>query len=244
MNSRRAFTLIELLVVIAIIAILAAMLLPALSAAKEKGRSIYCLNNHKQLVLAWSLYKDENNGYLVIDDTNNGLTNYVCWTQGDIGYAIEATNTDLLKLGLIYKFAANNNIYRCPDDQTTHMRSYSMQPQLAFYQYGIKTDPQPAGYPPMYRESEMDHLSASQTIVFLDENPLSINDSMCGIVITGNSWWDFPAVWHSQGCNFSFADGHVEHWRWQDSRTLSVVSGSVTPNNPDLERLQASIGWH
>jgi prepilin-type processing-associated H-X9-DG protein len=95
----------------------------------------------------------------------------------------------------------------------------------------------------MYSENQMRKTSVSDTLVLLDENPLSINDTMCGIFITGDRWWDFPAVWHSRGCNFSFADGHVEHWRWMDARTVGLSSGATTLNNPDLKRLQASIGF-
>lgn len=242
------FTLIELLVVIAIIAILAALLLPALSSAKEKARQISCLNNHKQLVLAWTLYKNDNNGRLAIDDTESLGTTYPAWVFGIESTATDATNVNLIKQGQIYQYIPNVAAYKCPDDLTQHLRSYSMQPQLAFYQYGQPTDAQAAngisGYSPMYTESQMLKVPVSSTLVLIDENPLSINDGMLGILITGNIWWDFPAVWHSGGCNMSFADGHVEHWHWQDSRTLAITaSGISTPDNPDLIKLQASIGY-
>ena len=124
----------------------------------------------------------------------------------------------MLRLGLIYSYHPNAVVYRCPDDQTTHVRSYSMQPQMAFY-------------PPMYKDNQMGRLSASQSLVFLDDDPTSINDQMIGIFITGNRWWDYPAHWHSLGCNMSFANRHAEHWKWMDGRTLNLASGMTTANN-------------
>ena len=243
----RGFTLIELLVVIAIIAILAAMLLPALSAAKEKGYQIRCISNHKQLSLAWLLYKDEYGGRLVIDDAHGAGTSYPSWEQGNMGVPAEATNTEILKLGLLYSFGPNAGIYRCPDDRSSNVRSYSMQPQLACYMYGAAVDQQAAngmpGYPPMYKDNEIIRTPPLLTMIFIDEAPLSINDGFFGIFITKAIWWDFPSVWHGRGCNLSFTDGHAEHWRWLDARTLTAYSGQTSANNPDLQRLQSSIGY-
>ncbi|MEI9866649.1 MAG: prepilin-type N-terminal cleavage/methylation domain-containing protein [Limisphaerales bacterium] len=174
-----AFTLIELLVVIAIIAILAALLLPALSSAKEKANQIRCLSNHRQLVLAWIVYKDDNSGRLVINDPWGG-TNYPSWVYGSMTAATEATNASLIKAGLLYPYTPNPGVYRCPTDKTTHSRSYSMQSQLACYMNGNKYDGQAAmgisGYAPMYLDNQMTKPSPVQTIVFVDENLNSIDD--------------------------------------------------------------------
>lgn len=240
------FTLIELLVVIAIIAILAAMLLPALSNAKAKASQIRCLSNHKQLALAWCLYADENNGRLVINDPWGG-TNCPSWVYGSMTVGAEATNTALIQAGLLYPFCRNPGVYRCPTDKTSHCRAYSMQEQLACYMRGQQYDGQGAmgipGYLPTYLENQMKTPAPAQTFVFVDENPLSVDDGFFGILITGDLWVNAPAIWHSRGSNLSFGDGHAEHWRWVDPRTLAITGGQTTAKNADLTRLQAAIGY-
>ena len=242
--TRKAFTLIELLVVIAIIAILAAMLLPALSSAREKANQIRCISNHKQLALAWHLYEDDNNGRLVLNE-NQG-TAYASWVQGDVSTATGITNTSLVQVGLIYPYLKSVGVYRCPTDKSADVRSYSMQPQLAPYMFGQPVDPEAIsgipGYPPMLYENQMRTVPPTQMLVFVDESPPSINDCLIGIFAAGDRWWDVPASWHSRGCNFSFGDGHAEHWRWMDPRTVTVTTGVTTVNNQDLQRLQAAIG--
>jgi len=243
-SSLGAFTLIELLVVIAIIAILAAMLLPALSAAKAKAMQIRCASNHKQLALGWCMYKEDNRGGLVVDDPWGG-TNFPSWVYGEMPNPGDATNTALIQMGLLFPYVPNVGVYRCPTDPTVHDRSYSMQSELACYQSGQPYDYMAAagvpGYPPRYKESQMIHPAPVFTLVFLDESPLSLNDGYFALNVVGDTWGDIPATWHSRGGNLSFADGHAEHWHWQDSRTLALTPDTSTPNNPDLQRLQAAM---
>lgn len=243
--AKKAFTLIELLVVIAIIAILAALLLPVLSRAKERAYEVRCIANHKQLVAAWSIYNDENNGRLAIDDPAG--TNYPSWVEGNMGTATEATNSDLIHLGLLYPLAPNVGIYQCAADHSGDVRSYSMNCQLASYLYGSPRDPQLSmGIPnhaPIYSEKQMNHPPPALTFVFLDEAPPSINDGFYVTLLTGNIWSDAPATWHSHGCNFSFADGHAEYRKWIDSRTWTVSTGQTSANNADLQWMQDSAGY-
>jgi prepilin-type N-terminal cleavage/methylation domain-containing protein/prepilin-type processing-associated H-X9-DG protein len=241
------FTLVELLVVIAIIALLAALLLPVLSRAEAKSWQVSCLNNQRQLGLAWCVYKDDNHGVLVIDDPLGG-NDYPSWVHGNMAVPNEATNVTLIQAGLLYDAASNPGIYRCPADRTTsHVRSYSMQEQLAYYQNGQPVDVEASqgysGYPPMYAENQLRKTPPASTIIFLDESPITINDGFFAVLISGDMWADLPAAWHSQGCNFSFADGHAEHWRWMDPRTWALThEQEMTPDNPDLQRLQAALG--
>ncbi len=242
--ANEGFTLIELLVVIAIIAILAAMLLPALSGVKEKANQIRCLSNHKQLVLAWSVYKDDNSGHLVVDDPWGG-TNYPSWVYGNMLLAQNATNAALVRTGLLYPLTPNLGVYHCPSDTSPSLRSYSMQPQLGLCQNGQPYNAQAAygfpGYPTMYTENQMRIPVPTATIVFVDESTATLNDGWFFISAMGDTWYDIPANRHSRGGNFSFADGHAEHWRWMDLRTLSATYLSSTPNNSDKKKLQAAI---
>ncbi|HTV43342.1 MAG TPA: prepilin-type N-terminal cleavage/methylation domain-containing protein [Candidatus Sulfotelmatobacter sp.] len=258
-SNKSGFTLIELLVVIAIIAILAAILLPVLDKAKQEAVESSCLNNHKQLALAWSIYKNDNNGYLAIDDPvingTLGATGLVSWVYGDMTQPTQATNSSFIQQGLLYPTINNVSTFHCPADQlpqtqegetAPHIRSYSMQPQLAPYYNGTTWDTTPQ-FPPMYVENDIRETSPSATIVFLDESPVTINDGYFSAPVTNSAtggWLtDLPAYWHNNGDNFSFADGHAEHWHWLDGRTSSPNPSSGSAPYPDLSRLQACLGY-
>jgi prepilin-type N-terminal cleavage/methylation domain-containing protein/prepilin-type processing-associated H-X9-DG protein len=253
-----AFTLIELLVVIAIIAILAAMLLPALSKAKASGQSVACRNNLKQLQMGYLMYADANNDCQPPSKSQAAGLGDVANLPGSwvVGSAKTDTNTANIEAGVIFPYVRSPGVYRCPADHSTvrgvpgllRTRSFSLDAWLRasddFYRAnGSAWVPQDYPWGPCKVSGH--HLPPpSGVFVFLDEHEQSID---CGtFAITQPSWlvdmpdakiWDstwfsLPADRHQQGCNLSFLDSHVEHWRWQAPKRHR---GWITPATSDSD---------
>jgi len=249
-----AFTLIELLVVIAIIAILAAMLLPALSRAKQRAQGAYCMNNEKQLLLAWLMYADDNNQMLVPNAGDGqappkGLyAPNLCWVVGNVsslanqytpGIADEL-NTALLSGCLLGPYTKNVSIYKCPADPgnppgTPRVRSVSM----SSYMNGDGGNLFSNSF--VLNRRLADVCRPSSSFVFLDERASSVNDGYFEVLMTlnyaGIKVQDMPANYHAMSAGFSFADGHAALQKWtsalfQKPPTIGLV-GTSDPNNPD-----------
>lgn len=237
-----AFTLIELLVVIAIIAILAAMLLPALSKAKQKAQGIACLNNTKQLALAWIMYADDYDGTLVAnrpkEEIQFGL-NPDSWILGDITYGrADGTNIVFLVGSLLWPYVKSASVYKCPADQTTTVIGGMPYPRVRSISMSLL----------LGHNNKIKKLSAiinpapDMTWVFVDEHPDTLND---GLWYMNNrlEWTDYPASFHGRGGGLSFADGHSEIHKWLEASTCPPVTGGTRPPQREVSSTPRDARW-
>jgi prepilin-type N-terminal cleavage/methylation domain-containing protein/prepilin-type processing-associated H-X9-DG protein len=262
---RRGFTLIELLVVIAIIAILAALLLAVLSKAKDRTRTIQCVNNMKQLTLCWTLYTHDYDDCVPHNWTlANGDNSPDSWVAGNVLRTVEATNAAYIEIGLLFGYNRSTAIYRCPSmagikgadptpvDTSLLVRSVSMNGRMGCATAGTVSTAGPVwdasvqwepNWTPILKTSQIERPDPAGAMVFIDESLGTIDDGFFWQTLGTNvtKWDNCPTARHNQGGTLAFADGHSERWGW-----LGLV-GEPCGDQPatqlsDLVRIQNVIG--
>jgi prepilin-type processing-associated H-X9-DG protein len=246
--------LIELLVVIAIIAILAALLLPALARAKAAAQSTLCKNNLKQLQVAWQLYADDHQGRIV-GDTIAYLGGY--WQNTDgwvLGNPQFDQTDDNLRAGKLWKYTGVTGLYRCPTDRSSvrgrpdllRCRSYSVEGTLNCA-LGLGSAPMLGWAPSELRAgcnllSEFNAYAPASNFCFLDESEQSICDGLFALPANGPDWLNGPWHWsnlpgerHGRGANLSFLDGHVASHRWLYTPKHQLSMAQPFANNLDQQ---------
>ena len=267
-SRHRAFTLIELLVVIAIIAILAAMLLPVLAKSKCKTEGIICLNNTKQLLVAWHLYSGDNidrvaNNYGVNETIqaitanvfDNWVNNVMTWGAGGGTADVSNTNRAWVVNGVLGRYtAATIGVYKCPSDKFLSpsqnaarypQRNRSLAMNSVFGRFSIGNDDTARGLNwgfPQYRQylKQPQVLRPAKTWVVMDEHPDSINDGYYINNPSANAWQDLPASYHCGAAGFSFADGHSEIKKWLSGTSKYTAVRYRYPQGQELMQFDAN----
>lgn len=254
----RGFTILELTAVVAIIAILVSLLSAALNQTKSKALRISCLDNVKQLYLAWQMYTDDFDGWLPLNQTAGALldprfprfnTSTNSWVAGNPRTDRDTTN---IRRGTLFPYVKSVLPYRCAMDdsrsvsnpQILRVRSYSMNAYLGG----------DAAMNPVLKFSELRR--PSSTFVFIEEHENSRWESSFVVVPAlkpgfGSgaqiaSWVSTPSDRHEQGCNLAFSDGHIEYWRWYSPKVAQDIklssAGHRSRDSRDLTRLQSVVG--
>ncbi|MHC4111435.1 MAG: prepilin-type N-terminal cleavage/methylation domain-containing protein [Planctomycetota bacterium] len=230
MYKRRGFTLIELLVVIAIIALLMAILMPALNRARELGRRTVCMGNLKQLALAWVMFADENRGDLVngLAGANNGATPPIItgWV-GSISLNAQG-NPDIdkreqvrrIKQGTLWDYSKNPKVFRCPAGQVNHMSTYAIVDSMN----GASTTLTKADQ--VWANNRGDLTKTNERIVFVGIG--RVRDGSFKVNYDVGQWGAPPPVRHRDGTTVSYADAHSVYWKWKGLQDTVVYGRNET----------------
>jgi prepilin-type processing-associated H-X9-DG protein len=247
--------LLELLAVVAIIAVLATLLSTALNQTKARAQQMSCLNNLRQLQVAWLLYAEDNEDYLPVNRSEPSANEALygrrntadSWVAGN---PKEDISTENIKRGSLFRYVKNPGTYRCPADpgkvwvQKTarRTRSYSMSAYLGsdWENPQVKT-----------RLSEIQAQRPAKIFVFIEEDMMSpwlggfvvMPQVEKSVLASANFGGSLPGTWHNGGTDLSFADGHVEFWRWSSEKpnTASSSPSLLRYQLQDIRRLQEAL---
>jgi len=267
-RGERAFSRMELVVVLAALALVVALRLAAAPDPKIRTARVTCLNNLRQLTIAWLNYAADADGRmpgnLDGEDAQNIANSNKTWCLGWLDFQGGApaganTNLDFLRMAQLGRYIGPDlRVFKCPADLSLsngtngarRVRSVSMNCYM-----GQRSAPFTAGFQQFLKMSELVRLPPSQAFVFMDEREDSIDDAWFAFDMTGYApanprafvLVDFPGDYHERGANLSFADGHLETWKWRDPRTTpphvpgqNLSLGIGVPFSPDVQRLQAA----
>jgi len=248
MDKQKGFTLIELLVVIAIIALLLALLMPALERAREQGKRVVCLNNLRQLTLAWNSYADDYDGKIVCGDTGeydtytpygSGLhLDEIPWCMRDWDAGTTLGEKEIaIREGALFPYSKNVKLHWCPTGEAGELRTYAVADSMNCKGWDADR---------VMLKHRTEIRNPHKRIVFLDDGGGGLASmggwTLYSVYSSGNNrwiWWDPPPIRHGDGTNFSFADGHAEYWKWEDNRTIEwgLQRRAFSPaqqDNPDI----------
>jgi len=257
------FTLVELLLAISILVVLSTLMLPAVHSTRERTDRVQCLENQRQMILAWSLFAGDHQGRLPANGYSpaGGSTTQLRWIQGYLNPRVapgDLTNERLLTNPEFAELAAylpRASLYHCPADRpggtsgregNVRIRSYAMNAYMGWD--GPVQRPLRPGCRIYRNWEDLDRSGPSRLMVFLDVNPASLCWPFFGVTMSGDAdaqFFAYPGIQHAGGAQVAFADGHVEHHKWRDQRTLKPgnilfhAHDTPSPGNSDLAWLRS-----
>jgi len=236
-DRKSGFTLIELLVVIAIIAILMGILMPTLHRAREVGKRANCMSNLKNLTLIWLMYADDHDGRL----PSGGTTGAVSWIDHENNEEIKTREGQIMGIqrGVLWPYAKDLGLYRCPTATTNEAHTYIMPDSYAYQSHELGLCNTHGADPSMLIKKIDAIKRPAERMTYMDEGYAS--PMTWSIFYIESRWWDVIPIRHGIGTTVALADGHVEYWKWSDSRTIDF--GRKANASGDIDQIWAASYW-